>query len=460
MHYSSYDSMRRAVKRHVVRDPALGQRPLKVLDVGGADVNGSYGTLFRFQPTEYVTADVADDPSVDLSLDGTCTLPLPDRSFDVVLSGQTFEHVGTFWKLFAEMARVVTDDGVIIVAAPSAGPVHRYPVDCYRFNPDSMQSLAAENGLVVAESHLDARGPFHDLLTVFRRSLRTDHLELAPLDYVPAIDDDLQNEPPDVDVADVELNAGEMRVIPDALKLIHAAVAPRYYLEIGVFHGASLVQSKVPSLGIDPAPNITAPLRDNHALHIGLSDDFFLDPTLYAQLGPLDLVYIDGMHLLENALMDFMNVERHAHAGSVILVDDIFPNHPTQARRQRSSRHWTGDVWKIIDLLHVARPDLLAIPLDTHPTGTLLVLGADPDNDMLWRNFDYLLGDALARSETPPAHILDRRYALSPSDPLLTKLLRMARATRESDDPRHGVERMRRLVKGAYPRRVTSRASS
>ena len=40
----------------------------------------------------------------------------------------------------------------------------------------------------------------------------------------------------------------------------------------------------------------------------------------------------------------------------VILVDDIFPNHPVQARRDRSSRHWTGDVWKFVSVLKSARP--------------------------------------------------------------------------------------------------------
>ena len=459
MHYSSFDSMRRAVKNHVVRDPDLGQRPLRVLDVGGADVNGSYRTLFRFQPTEYVVADVADEPGVDVRLDGSCALPLDDRSFDVVVSGQTLEHVGTFWRLFAEMARVVKDDGVILVAVPSTGPVHRYPVDCYRFNPDAMEALAADNGLVVAGSHLDARGPFHDLVTVFRRSLRLDLVDVEPLAYVPSIDDDLQNDAPDTDVPDVEKSAGDMVVIPTVLNRIHAAVEPRFYFETGVYLGGSLAQAKCPSIGIDPAPQVSVPLEDFHEVAVSLSDDFFLDPAQTARLGPLDLVYIDGMHLLENALMDFMNVERHAHPGSVILVDDIYPNHPLQARRQRCTRHWTGDVWKIIPILQIARPDLVVIPLDTVPTGTLLVLGADPTNTTLWDGFDYILGDALASSEVPPDHILDRRHALSPRDPLLRRMLRMMQTVRTADDPVAEFAKVRRLVSGAYPRRITRKVS-
>ena len=226
-----------------------------------------------------------------------------------------------------------------------------------------------------------------------------------------------------------------------------------------MYLGASLSQAKCPSIGIDPAPQVSVPLEDFHEVAVSLSDDFFLEPAQTARLGPLDLVYIDGMHLLENALMDFMNVEKHAHPGSVILVDDIYPNHPLQARRQRCTRHWTGDVWKIIPILQIARPDLVVIPLDTVPTGTLLVLGADPTNTTLWDDFDYILGDALASSEVPPDHILDRRFALSPRDPLLRRVLRMMKDVREADDPIAEFAKVRRLISGAHPRRVTRKVS-
>jgi hypothetical protein len=348
----------------------------------------------------------------------------------------------------------VRDDGVIIVCVPSTGAVHRYPVDCYRFLPDSMASLADDNGLILADTILDERGPFNALTGVFRRSLAGERLDIEPLAYVPSIDDDLQNDAPDVDMPEVEVSAGDLPVIPTVLTQIHTAVEPRFYFETGVFRGASLAQAKCPSLGIDPAPIVSFTLKDFHQIHVGLSDDFFLDESLTAQLGPLDLVYIDGMHLLENALMDFMNVERHAHIGSVILIDDIFPNHPLQARRQRCSRHWTGDVWKMIRILRLTRPDLIVLPLDTHPTGTLMVLGADPDNRILWRSFDLVLEEALALPEDPPDHILKRRSALSPRDPLLTRILRSMKDVRESDDPHQEFDKVRRLIAGAQPRRL------
>ena len=82
------------------------------------------------------------------------------------------------------------------------------------------------------------------------------------------------------------------------------------------------------------------------------SDDFFASPQCAAHLRqPIDLAFIDGMHLVEFALRDFMQVERRASRAGMIVLDDIFPNHPLQARRVRESGVWTGDVWKILPCL-------------------------------------------------------------------------------------------------------------
>ncbi len=66
--------------------------------------------------------------------------------------------------------RVLRPDGLIFLIAPSAGPIHRYPVDCYRFYPDAFSALAKHAGGVLVESWLDERGPWRDLVGVFCRA--------------------------------------------------------------------------------------------------------------------------------------------------------------------------------------------------------------------------------------------------------------------------------------------------
>jgi hypothetical protein len=145
----------------------------------------------------------------------------------------------------------------------------------------------------------------------------------------------------------------------------------------------------------------------------------------------VDLAFIDGMHLIEFALRDFMNIERYASPTSVVIFDDIFPNHPLQAERRRQSRVWTGDVWKIISCLRANRPDLALLPIDTHPTGLLMVAGLDPANRYLIEKYDEIIQDLINESlHTVPAEILERRDAMAPSDPKIAGLLRILRKAR------------------------------
>ena len=171
----------------------------------------------------------------------------------------------------------------------------------------------------------------------------------------------------------------------DTLAAVHGRFQPDVYLEIGVRHGISLAlanRSRV-VVGIDPAPDLRIALADHFRVMSMTSDQFF-DNYPMAILGePVALAFIDGMHLFEFVLRDFMNVERNATANGIVVFDDIFPNHPLQAERERQSGVWTGDVWKIVPCLTKYRPDLMLLPLDAHPAGLLLVANLNPCDQVL-----------------------------------------------------------------------------
>jgi hypothetical protein len=92
----------------------------------------------------------------------------------------------------------------------------------------------------------------------------------------------------------------------------------------------------------------------------------------------VSLAFIDGMHLAEYALRDFINVERHAHWTSVVVFDDILPRSPSEAGRNRTAKEWTDDVYKVVEIFSHHRPDLILLRVSAQPTGLLLVLGLDP----------------------------------------------------------------------------------
>jgi hypothetical protein len=137
----------------------------RLVEVGSADVaGGSYRELFP-PPVEYVGVDLAPGPGVDVVLSSPYALPFEDQAFDLAISGQTLEHVPQFWRTFGELARVAN---LVFLIVPSDGPIHRFPVDCYRFLPDSMAGLAEVFDLELVECYRDERGPWRDLVAAFR----------------------------------------------------------------------------------------------------------------------------------------------------------------------------------------------------------------------------------------------------------------------------------------------------
>jgi len=167
MHPSSLDNMKKCRDRFLVSAFFDERSAVRVLDVGGADLNGSYRPLFSDRPYEYVSADMEPGPGVDLVLQAPYELPYEDSEIDVVISGQMLEHCEFFWLAFQEMVRVVKPNGFIFLIAPSGGPIHRFPVDCYRFLPDAYEALAKYTNCRLIDVWQDKRRPWHDLVGVF-----------------------------------------------------------------------------------------------------------------------------------------------------------------------------------------------------------------------------------------------------------------------------------------------------
>jgi SAM-dependent methyltransferase len=86
----------------------------------------------------------------DLVYDGR-RLPFDDRTFDTVLNVQVLEHTPRPAALVAEMARVLKDDGVLILSAPFQFRLHEEPHDYFRYSPHGLRALCAEAGLEVVE---------------------------------------------------------------------------------------------------------------------------------------------------------------------------------------------------------------------------------------------------------------------------------------------------------------------
>lgn len=154
MHYSSKLRMKWFVDNYVSK---INKDKIKVLDVGSYDVNGSYKDIFSDKKYEYIGMDMEAGPNVDLVFKNPYNWSeIETGSFDVIISGQTFEHTEFFWVTMGEMARALKKDGLLCIIAPNIWPEHRYPVDCYRFFSDGMIALARYVSMETLHAHTDA----------------------------------------------------------------------------------------------------------------------------------------------------------------------------------------------------------------------------------------------------------------------------------------------------------------
>lgn len=172
----------------------------------------------------------------------------------------------------------------------------------------------------------------------------------------------------------------------DFLAALHEALLFDWYMEIGCRKGDSFAPVRSKTIAVDPffrtEINI---IGKKPALHIfqATSDDFFAQKFMERNAIQLGVSFLDGMHLYEYLLRDFMNTEAASHPDGVILLHDCVPFDHGMTTRDLSnlpSGAWTGDVWKLIPILQRWRPDLKLTILDCNPTALVAVTNLSPGN--------------------------------------------------------------------------------
>lgn len=177
----------------------------------------------------------------------------------------------------------------------------------------------------------------------------------------------------------------------EVLARIHERLRPRSYLEIGVDTGATLALARYSehAVGVDPAERPLVPHLPPGAQVFREESQTFFERDRKQIFGSrrVDLGFVDGMHRFENALADFANLERWAHADATIVLHDCVPIDPVAASRDRETKFWVGDTWKVVFALARYRPELKIRTLLTPPSGLVVIRRLNPGNDSLLQHF-------------------------------------------------------------------------
>lgn len=188
------------------------------------------------------------------------------------------------------------------------------------------------------------------------------------------------------------------------LRTLHETLSPRNYFEIGTLRGETLALAKCRSVSVDPFYQIASNIWEGKPscfLYQTTSDRFFEENDLYEIMdGPVEMAFLDGMHLFEFLLRDFINTEAHCKENSVIAMHDCLPptlfstfrlQHDPRSKAGVAPHLWAGDVWKVVPILRKYRPELRITVTNCKPTGLIVITGLNPGDTTLADNYGDIL---------------------------------------------------------------------
>lgn len=160
MHKNSYSKMKWFKKNYLSTN-----NKLKILDVGSLDSKGNYNysSIFDEKDWDYTGLDIQAGNNVDIVVTDIYNwFEIDDNSYDVVISGQFFEHLEFFWLTMSEIERVLKPGGYVCIIVPSSGPKHGGNMpNCYRFHEDGLKAIAKYVDLEIINATVDTNEEVH-----------------------------------------------------------------------------------------------------------------------------------------------------------------------------------------------------------------------------------------------------------------------------------------------------------
>ena len=127
----------------------------RILEIGADNIPSTYRKIIKGDNIIWDTIDLQEREGFTYVSNSEYSYPIESNTYNIVLSGQVFEHVRKPWRWMKELERVCKVGGFVITINPVSWPYHEAPVDCWRAYPEGMTALYEDSGLQVIISEFE-----------------------------------------------------------------------------------------------------------------------------------------------------------------------------------------------------------------------------------------------------------------------------------------------------------------
>ena len=166
------------------------------------------------------------------------------------------------------------------------------------------------------------------------------------------------------------------RSLIDVLNVIFPRVRPSQFLTIGD-HGryVEIIPEPIRAIGVDPWPSKTdKELAPNQSIFPVTSDYFFHSVYMMKQMD-VDVALLVDIMRVEQALRDMIFTEKICKRTSVIMITGTYPTDEKMTERSaiRLFQDQVGDVYKLIPIIKILRPEITISTITDVPGGVTIL---------------------------------------------------------------------------------------
>ncbi len=153
---------------YVMKLQQVGLIQSPCLECGIGTEAGYDGSNFKFYLKPFgvkvIGADISAGPQVDVVVDFHDKKEEIQKAFSnyepfkTIIISNVLEHVFDPIAILDNLLHLLAEEGVIIVIAPCTWPLHQYPIDTWRINPNFYEEYAKRRGLKLDLEHFEYTG--------------------------------------------------------------------------------------------------------------------------------------------------------------------------------------------------------------------------------------------------------------------------------------------------------------